>query len=78
MISPYYNCLVLLKFISPLLPGTLRINYMMDLNFGRIDEITFNTFNIRNRGSMIMNNGEFQHRMYGNSMQVSKTNASRI
>lgn len=50
--------------------GTLRINYMMDLQFGRIDEITFNTFNIRNRGQMIMNNEEFQHRMFGNSMQV--------
>lgn len=56
----------LVQFVS----GVLKINYMMDLDYNRIDQIGFNAISIRNRGSLIMNNDIFQHEMTGNVMQV--------
>ncbi|WAR26294.1 hypothetical protein MAR_011998 [Mya arenaria] len=40
--------------------GTLKVNYMMDLNFQRIDDIRFTAFSIRNRGSMVFPGGSFE------------------
>ncbi|KAK3576663.1 hypothetical protein CHS0354_004948 [Potamilus streckersoni] len=43
---------------------------MMDLSYTRIDKILFKTINIRNRGSLHMDNREAQHILDGRSLHV--------
>ena len=43
---------------------------MMDLDYQRIDEIKFYALNVRNQGSVNMNNREHQHQLTGTMMQV--------
>ena len=50
--------------------GTLNVNEMMDLDYQRIDEIKFYALNVRNQGSVNMNNREHQHQLTGTMMQV--------
>lgn len=50
--------------------GTLRINEMTDTSYNIQDEIQFTAINIRNLGSMYMNNGMDKHILTGNYLQV--------
>lgn len=43
---------------------------MMNLEYERIDEIKFYALNIRNKGTINMNNGEHQHQLTGTLMQI--------
>ena len=50
--------------------GTLNIHEMMNLAYERIDEIQFTALNIRNKGTINMNNKEYQHQLTGTVMQI--------
>ena len=43
---------------------------MMDLAYQRIDEIRFIALNIRNKGTINMNNGVHQHHLIGTVVQI--------
>ena len=50
--------------------GMLEVHEMMDVAYQRIDEIKFYALNIRNRGTIHMNNAEHQHHLIGTVMQI--------
>ena len=59
-----------LTSLSLLFTGTLNIYEMMNLAYERIDEIQFTALNIRNKGTINMNNKEYQHQLTGTIMQI--------
>ena len=50
--------------------GTLNIYEMMNLAYDRIDEIQFTALTIRNKGTVNMNNKEYQHQLTGTIIEI--------
>ena len=53
-----------------LFTGTLNIYEMMNLAYDRIDEIQFTALTIRNKGTVNMNNKEYQHQLTGTIIEI--------
>ena len=60
----------IISFLSRFHLGTLKIHEMMNTDYKRIDEIKFYALNIRNRGTVNMDNNDFQHFLNGTIMQI--------
>lgn len=60
----------LLMLLHVYCTGTLKVYEMIDVDNNRQDEINFITLNIRNQGSMFMNNGEVPHILRGSFIRV--------